>query len=240
MGFYRQLSRHYDEVFAVNPDEMRFASVLLRGRRRLLDIGCGTGNKTVFLAEGKEEVVAIDLDAAMIEAARTAHARPNIEYMALDMLRLGETFSAGRFDAAVCLGNTLVHLTGDGEIENLLRQAAGVLDATGVFVTQILNYDRILDQNVAALPRIETEHVVFTRNYAWSKGEMHFLTGIEDKPTGEVLHNDIILRPLRKAELEAALAAAGFGPFEYYGDYRGAPYGPDSFHLIVRAAKTAP
>lgn len=125
MGFYKQLSSRYDEIFAVNPAEMRFAVSCLAGRRRLLDMGCGTGNKTEILAGDKDAVTAFVLDPGMIAQARRNHARANIDYRVLNMLEIGRAFPPAGFDSAACLGNTLVHLSDPGEIPATLLATRG-------------------------------------------------------------------------------------------------------------------
>lgn len=233
MPFYMQLSQYYDEVFPVGEDEMRFVGDLLSGRRRILDMGCGTGNKTAILA-GDAQTVGIDANAGMIDAATRQNARPNISYMVLNMLETAQAFAPGSFDAALCLGNTLAHLTGPDDLTAFLRQTRTVLEDGGECIAQILNYDRILDNGVTSLPVIDAKHVRFLRNYEWRDGVMHFVTDLEVK-NGGTYHNDIVLRPIRKRELADALEREGFSRIDYFGDYSGAPYGKDSFHLIARA-----
>lgn len=234
MGFYQELSNHYDEIFPVNASEMTFARSLIKGKERLLDMGCGTGNKTVILAEGEKEAVGFDLDDGMIARAQHDNQRPTIRYLVLNMLDIDREFGRDSFDAAVCLGNSLVHLLEPGELEAVFLKVARILSPSGRFVVQILNYDRILDAGITELPVIETENVVFRRRYAIRDGVLHFLTELQQKASGEILQNDIPHRPIRKYELEAAFAAAGFSAVDYYGSYAGAEYAKDSFHLIAR------
>lgn len=236
MPFYEELSRYYDEIFTANAQEMRFVNGLLAEARSVLDIGCGTGNKTEHFAQPRRRVIGFDLDAGMIAQAREKHAGENIEYLVLDMMDMAGRFGAGGFDAVLCLGNTLAHLTEPGALAEMLGQTGRVLTKDGLFVTQILNYDRILDQGVTALPRIETPQVTFIRRYEWRDGDMHFLTDLR-VADGENYHNDIVLRPLRQTELAEALNAAGFGRVEYYGGYDGAAYTAESFHLIAAARR---
>lgn len=236
MGFYEELARHYDEVFPASPAELGFVGGLIAGRRRLLDIGCGTGNKTEILARNVGETVAFDLDAGMIARAKASHAAANVEYRTLDMLRLREAFPPESFDSAVCLGNTLAHLSADG-VHAFLGELAAVMSPGGVFVVQLVNYDRILEQGIDALPRIETDGATFVRRYRWRDGEMHFVTTLEAKETGERFDNDIVLNPIRRDELAAALAAASFGGVRWFGSYAGDEYRADnSFHLIAVGA----
>lgn len=234
MTFYEQLSRYYDEVFPAGEAEMHFVRDMLAGCERILDIGCGTGNKTEILSEGAR-AVAFDADPGMIAAARRRHAAPNIRYLVLDMLEMNKAFAAGDFDAALCLGNTLAHLNREKDLPAFLGQAWGVLTEDGVFIAQILNYDRIVRQHITELPPLETANVRFERRYDWRDDNMHFVTDLDVKRDGEVFRNDIVLRPILKHELDDALTAAGFRRIEHYGSYAGTPYDADSFHLIVRA-----
>ncbi len=233
MDFYQELSRYYDEIFAASAAEMSFINQNIPQGAAVLDIGCGTGNKTVHLASRAAFIDAIDLDEGMIAKAGLDNARPNIRYAALDMNEINKDFAGKRFDAVLCLGNTLVHLLSPEAIGDFLGKTRALLTPNGAFIMQILNYDRIITQNVTDLPLIDTPHVRFLRRYDWKDGEMHFVTAIEIKSTGERLVNDIPLYPLRKAELENLLAGAGFGQVELFGSYQGAPLNEDSFLVMA-------
>ncbi len=67
------------------------------GRRRLLDLGCGTGAMARTLAEHFQAVIAVDPSAAMIAAARAADdaGHPNIRWVTA---RAEDFADAGRFD----------------------------------------------------------------------------------------------------------------------------------------------
>lgn len=234
MGFYEELSRHYDAVFPAKAGEMRFIDSIAGGRR-MLDVGCGTGNKTALLAKDGRTIAAIDLDPEMIETARRRHPAPGVEYRALDMMRIAGAFPGASFDSAICLGNTLAHIVEPEALRLFLESLRRVLAPAGVFATQILNYDRILDRGVSALPDIRADGVVFLRRYEWRGGAMRFVTSLAVDESGETYENDVILRPIRKAELADALATAGFERVDYYGGYDGSPLSGDSFHLIAAA-----
>lgn len=257
MNFYTALSTYYDEIFAVSQSDMDFINKFLPPKGRILDVGCGTGNKTVLLhslsgasganspsgpsnassPSGANSIVAIDLDAGMIEYARTHHARPHIHYQQLDMRHIATQFgsksaAAIPFDAVLCLGNTLVHLP-KNELAPFFHAVKDVLRSGGSCVIQILNYDRIIDKSISLLPIIETEHTIFTRHYHVRDGSMHFCTSITLRATGESVNNDIILYPLRTGALEQLLSTAGFRKIHWYGSFAGAPLSEDSFAAIV-------
>ncbi|MCC8167454.1 MAG: class I SAM-dependent methyltransferase [Planctomycetes bacterium] len=239
MPDYSRMAEWYDEIFPVAPAEMAFVNARLHDRRRILDIGCGTGNKTVLLAPGRDDVVAIDADDGMIAAATTGHPGPNIRYAVLDMADLAGHFPVSSFDAAVCLGNTLTHLAGPDSLRRFLDSLGRVLVPGGRFVAQILNYDRIIENGVTDLPRIETAKVVFTRRYDWRDGLMHFVTDCLDKASGTTDHGDTVLYPFRKNEIESLLADAGFAAPECFGAYDGSEWTMASYHFIFDTASPA-
>lgn len=233
MGFYQELSRFYDEIFAVDTEEMAFVRTLLQGAKRILDIGCGTGNKTVHFSANAEEVAAVDLDEEMIAKAKALNARDNIRYGVVNMLDIGRAFSGTHFDGIACLGNTLVHLPSTKAIQTTLEEMRALLAPGGVCVIQILNYDRIIAKKIQTLPVIETPNVRFMRGYEWHGGEMHFVTALELKKTKQVLHNDIVLYPLGKNDFSRMLLNARFRQTDYYGSYQGVAYTEASFVTIA-------
>lgn len=237
MSFYKSISEQYDAIFPVDAAEMAFAGKLLEGRRKILDIGCGTGNKTVHLKNSHNEIIAVDGDETMIERARHDNARPGITYEVMDMRHICESFAAETFDAALCLGNTLAHLPSPREIADMLRETALLLNNAGVCVIQILNYDRILKNKVRELPVLEAERFRFSRFYDWKDGEMLFVTELFLKDSGKTVKNSVPLYPLRKAELDSALTAAGFSRVDYFGSYSGEALAENSFVLIAAAYK---
>ncbi|MDL2316936.1 class I SAM-dependent methyltransferase [Desulfovibrio sp. OttesenSCG-928-A18] len=237
MDFYEVLSRYYDGIFPVGEEDMAFLTRLVRGCGPILDLGCGTGNKTEFFAldaaGDNRSVTAIDSDKAMIEQARNAHARSNIRYETMDMQDIDLRLKPASFDAVLCLGNTLVHLTAQDEIRALLGKVHALLTERGRLLIQILNYDRILTREQYSLPLLESHEALFTRRYIWKEGEMRFVTSLQVKESGQTFSNDIPLVPLRKAELDAQLELAGFRSRTYYGSFSGEAYSDDSFVSIV-------
>lgn len=241
MTFYSSISAYYDEIFPVDAGEMAFVKKQLddsiNGCRQVLDIGCGTGNKTMHLAGGERQITAIDGDPEMINEAKKNNAAPGIEYMALNMAEIATVFQPQSFDALLCLGNTLVHLPKPEDIARLLADMGEVLKPGGLAVIQILNYDRVLDKMMHALPDLENENIKFTRYYAFDGCEMRFVTKLLVKKNGEEINNSIPLYPLRKHELNCMLGEAGFLKVDHYGSYSGEPLTENSFPLIAVARK---
>ena len=237
MSLYSDLSDFYDMVFAVSEAELAFVSSSLPPETRLLDVGCGTGNKTVIFAQKVRSVVGIDPDASMINKAKKNNSGNNLSYEVGDMESLATSFGPGAFTAVTCMGNTLVHITEPTLIQKVINDIYGLLVDGGVFIGQILHYDYILGNKITSLPILETDKVIFERGYDLSQKPIKFMTVIHDKEKGAQFHNETPLYPLLRKELEDMLSIAGFKNSEFFGSYAGEPLKDDSLPLIVRAYK---
>jgi len=243
MNFYQELSCYYDEIFPAEAADLAFLNAALAGKKRLLDLGCGTGNKTTWLAAPEREIVGLDLDENMIAQAQCRHAGPGLEYRVGDLTAFGREFPTASFDGLLCLGNTLAHLTESGELKRFFDDAAQVLMPGGLLVIQILNYDHILDSGLTELPVIDTERVIFRRRYQQAGSLLRFQTRLEIKgsctggsASGSAFNNDIPLRPIRRAELAAFLIQA-FADLSFHGGYDGHPLGASDLALLSLARR---
>ena len=86
----------------------RVADVAASPRRRVLDVGCGTGNLAIACADRGARVVGIDNDAGMLEVARekagSRRGPGSLEFVELSAMELEDRFVLRSFDAAVsCL-----------------------------------------------------------------------------------------------------------------------------------------
>jgi SAM-dependent methyltransferase len=102
--------------------EARFVDALLPRGARVLDAGCGPGRVGAALQARGHTVVGIDVDPALIEAARADHPGPRWLVGDLATLDLDED----PFDVAVLAGNVLVFVAPGSERTVLARVAAHV------------------------------------------------------------------------------------------------------------------
>jgi 2-polyprenyl-3-methyl-5-hydroxy-6-metoxy-1,4-benzoquinol methylase len=102
--------------------EARFMDALLARGSRVLDAGCGPGRISGELHARGHSVVGVDVDPALIEAARADFPGPH--YVVADLA----TFESDEkpFDAAVLAGNVLIFVAPESEQQVLTRIAAHV------------------------------------------------------------------------------------------------------------------
>ena len=225
MKFYESIAEYYELIFDPEDSAEIIDGLFLGpGSRRIIDIGCATGKLAAGLAALKHEVTGIDLDEKMIGLALENYSRKglSLNFASENMLNISNAFERDYFGAAVCVGNTIVHLDGAAEIEEFFRALNLILSPGAVFVGQILNYDRIMSKKIDKLALIENDKIKFERYYdldiAKNKGKILFKTKLTVKENGVVIGNEAQLYPAKKQEILGALTAAGFTDINFYSD----------------------
>jgi SAM-dependent methyltransferase len=90
--------------------EARLVDAMLPRGSRVLDAGCGPGRVGAELADRGHDVVGVDVDPQLIEAARADHPGPTWLVADLTELDLPAAGQPEPFDAAVCAGNVMPYL----------------------------------------------------------------------------------------------------------------------------------
>lgn len=239
MAFYDELSRYYDDIFPFNQTTYNFLSQRFVAHGKILDIATGTGNYALALAKDGYAVTAIDLDEKMIQALENKKGNQKLQLTAnvMNMLNLS-LLEQNSYDGAFCIGNSLVHLQTIDAIKKALEEIYALLKSTGQLVLQIVNYDRILRDQVQDLPLINRPELglKFIRKYDLVDHMIHFKTRLIVGPS-ETYDNVITLYPLCSNELENLLHKVGFKNIKFYGAFNGHDYDKDAFPLIVTAVK---
>ena len=227
MGFYKSVADYYHYMFPINRRQIEF---LYKNYPRsneldLLDIGCGTGALGYELAKEFNTVTGIDIDDVMLEKAKSKNPPDNLTFIKMDMLDISKNFEPNSKDIITCFGNTLVHLESPKAILKFFKQCKGILKEDGKLIIQIINYERILDQNISSLATIQNPEIKFERNYNYNKSKniIDFNTTLTIKETGEEIKNSIPIYPLRRKEITPLISRAGFTGIRYYGNFRGDP-----------------
>jgi SAM-dependent methyltransferase len=119
--------RRFEELAAAGADMHGEATfVESYGPGSVLDAGCGTGRVAIELSRRGYEVVGIDMDPAMLEAAR--HKAPQLQWIVADLAdpeMADPTLGIGRhFDIVVMAGNVLIFVAPGTEGSVLSNMAA--------------------------------------------------------------------------------------------------------------------
>ncbi len=254
--FYSSIAELYDEIFPYKPVQKEFVEHHLKpkgslGEQCVLDIGCGTGSLALHLSKSYSTIIGLDPDKEMLDLARIkalkfkAEHRDELEdlgtwvFLEKGMLDLENEFAPASFDAVLCFGNTLVHLADQEQIKSFLKQAYRIMKPGAELMMQIINYDRILDNQLDGLPTIENELIKFERRYSYpDQAEViRFQTTLTIKETPQMIENDIPLLAIRPAWLNSQVEQTGFVNLKEFSNFKGEPFHVDAQPYILTAEK---
>lgn len=236
--FYQSIAGHYDDIFPLSDSLRKFlVSFGITKEDHVLDVGCAAGEIAVYLAQYAHTVTGIDLDPKLIEIAHSKkHQRgiENVRFLIGDMNDLDISFGPNQFRVILCLGNTLVHLLSIGIINDFFRKISTILSEDGLFIFQILNYEKILTTKTTELPLIENEKITFKRHYDHEthKPLLVFSTSLRVKETSEIINNSIDLYPLKHTELMNMSSRHLFRSIRFCGGFDGKAFRKEDDLLI--------
>ena len=116
----------------------------------ILEIGCGTGKNTVFLAQIGQNVTAVDFSPGMIERARQKVKAENVRFSTMDITRPWN-FGRQSFDLIVC-NLVLEHIQ---DLSFVFTEAARTLRSNGRFYLNELHPFKQYDGKKARFYRNE-------------------------------------------------------------------------------------
>lgn len=233
---FSSLATVYDQIMA-DVDYQGWCEFLLRqasvrGFRggTILDLGCGTGNAAIPLAQQGFEVTGLDSSAEMLAVARSK--APGLDW------RLGEftSFSTGTsFDLVVSLFDSLNNLLSAVDLLRTARRVASQLRPGGLF---------FFDANTSAGLAEPWED---GRVEAWA-GDVHYCWTHSYDPLGKLARIEVCWeyegrcftevhqeRPIDLGEVEPLLVKAGFTEVETLTYPDGSPATSDADRIWVCA-----
>lgn len=253
MAFYTSIAKWYDDIFPFDESQYAFISGVLDphlagsrsvragkdpvSNRSFLDVGCGTGTLLSAFSDRFKRVSGLDMDEALLSLAAKKllpGEGKKVDLIEGDMRKLDSLFPNDEFSFIGSFGNTLPHALGPEELVKVLTSIRTLLETDGVFLFQIINYDRILDTHERSLPTIYRGEVSFERLYSLPKssGLLDFDTILCDPEHEVEIANTVELFPVRKGQIQEYLKSAGFDHVSFFGDFLGNPWTPESFLCI--------
>jgi SAM-dependent methyltransferase len=235
--FYEKIADDYERMTEEPARLSREIPFLLNeikqiGGTEILDVGCGTGGHARALAAEGLHVLGIDISPAMIEKAQ---AGPRVEGARFEIATVAEIAnrSAVRFDAVLCLGNTLPHLvTEEISLAKVSRQIALLLRRGGLFIGQIVNVTWVEAAGIRLQPvRSWTDagkEVLLTRHYINTGGStmLMLVSRMVRRPgetawRAETFHQ--FLQKIVPIEIERAFESGPWGNYRNFGGWAGEP-----------------
>lgn len=212
---YDQL--YHDKDYAAECDllERIFAHFGRDDVRRVLDLGCGTGNHALRLAGRGFDVVGVDRSPEMLDIARARASSPvRFELGDVTSVRLGESF-----DAVLMMFAVLGYQVRTDDVVAGLRTARSHLTPGGLFVCDVWYGPAVLAQRPADRARV-LELPSGGQLIRVASGELdvrhdaclvrYRMWSIEDGRVTSEVHEEHLMRYFFEPELEHLLAECGF------------------------------
>jgi glycine/sarcosine N-methyltransferase len=214
----------------------------------ILDVACGTGMHAIALAQRGYRLIGADLSQPMIERARENASASGVavRFETVGFGRLQTEFAPERFDALLCLGNSLPHLLTLLGLYSALDDFSACLRPGGLLLLQNRNFDAVMTQQQRWMePQAHQEtdrEWLFLRCYDFDQdGLITFHVVTLYRKSGDEWQQQVSstrLRPLYQAELLDALSAAGFEELTSYGSMSGDTFDSSSSgNLVITARK---
>ncbi|MBU9721030.1 MULTISPECIES: class I SAM-dependent methyltransferase [Bacillaceae] len=243
MDFYTTLSTYYDDIFKLNKKAVSFIGKVMNDKQgqHILDLGAGTGEEAIAFARKGMNVVATDNNELMVKNMQQKASElslSGIETLQLDMKDISLLPHTNSFDAIYCIGNTFVHLFNEIEMVKVLNDCYSRLKPGGNFIIQIVNYDRIIEENITELPKINNadKGIEFQRFYEKIGENLSFKMKLSKKQeTGKTItfESKTKLLPIKMEDFHSILQKSNFTNWEFHGSYNFEKWSIDSPALIA-------
>jgi len=139
----------------------------------VLDLGCGTGNMTQFLAEKGYDMIGVDNAEEMLEIAMEKRAKSgyDILYLLQDM-REFELYGTVRAIVSIC--DSINYITEEEDLAEVFRLVNNYLDPKGIFIfdfNTVYKYSEVLGNQTIAEDREECSFI--WDNYYYEDEQMN-------------------------------------------------------------------
>ena len=188
-----------------------------RGVKRVLDVATGTGFHSIRLLKAGFDVTSADGSPVMLAQAfeNARKAGFLMRTVQADWRWLSRDINE-KYDAVICLGNSLTHLFSEQDRRKALAEFYTVLKHDGILILDQRNYDGILDNGFSS------KHVYYYCGENVSAEPEYVDEGLArfqyTFPDGSAYHLNMF--PLRKEYLRRLMNEVGFQQVKTYADFQ--------------------
>jgi 2-polyprenyl-3-methyl-5-hydroxy-6-metoxy-1,4-benzoquinol methylase len=137
----------------------KFASRFLRKNHTIIDVGCGKGNGSVFLAKQCKKIIAVDYDKDLIQKNTQEYKNiKNLHFERFDLLKSNKKFHE-KFDALVSM-DVIEHFD-KNDLNRVVKNYASLIKKNGFAVIGTPNIE---SRKFASKRRLDTHPFEFNSN----------------------------------------------------------------------------
>ncbi len=195
--------------------------------KKVFDSCMGDGCDSIYLIKEGFDVTSNDLDKLFIKKAqkRAKQGGTVLNITEFDWRELDKHFKQGRFDAVLCLGNSLTYLFKREDQLKTLKNFLFLLRDCGILIIDERNYQYFLDKREEILKEGKFS---YSKKYVYCGDKVHgepieisedkVRMQYTDERTGKKGY--LILYPFKRNELSGLLKGVGFTKIEQFSDYK--------------------
>ena len=237
---YASFAERYDWMDQDNPPRREFFQSLFGKHdvKTLLDCACGTGRDLLMFHSMGLDVVGSDKSDSMLAIARRSIGETDVPVRRIDYCELPESYDT-RFDAVVCLSNSINEALEDAETLRALRSMRSVLHTGGILVFDQGQSDASMRDPPAFAPIVNNRDVTrfFTMEYAGNVQTVSIFDFIHTKDTCDFKHTSVRIRIRLLDSWREMLREAGFDEVTFFGDWDSTSYDRNSSQRLIAVAK---
>lgn len=232
-------SVHYYKLYAYRDatEAARFLEELIarlrpRGRARVLDLGCGAGRHSKYLASKNLRVTGMDLAAGSIREAKKSE-QPGLRFLQHDMR---VPFGQESFDFVFSFFTSFGYFEKPGEHMSVVRNIATSLRQGGRLVLDYLNV-RYAETRLASEETKEIDGFIY-RLTRWTDARSFFKRIMVEDGSGKPIEYVERVAKFTPQDFECMFALHDLSLEDVHGDYRLSPYNAlTSPRMILMARK---
>ncbi len=228
--YYHQLYKSHDEQEARAALDQLLQALALKPGARVLDLACGKGRHSRYLAEKGFEVTGLDISHASILFAKQFE-HPNLTFYQHDMRK---PFRSNYYDAVMNMFTSFGYFKTDAEHRATLTHVARNLKPGALFLLDFLN-SSFVQQNLVRSEVKTVEKITFELK-RWVRDGFVFKT-VKFETGGRVFRFQEQVRLFELADFEALFEKVGLRIQQTYGGYDLAPFEVNTSKRLILVAE---
>jgi SAM-dependent methyltransferase len=197
----------------------------------ILDLACGAGRHMLEFERRGLKAIGLDLSAPLLQQAHDSNS--DLRLVRGDMRHL--PFADASFQFVANFFTSFGYFADPEEDARVLVEIRRVMKLGGYFALDFLNAERVRAGLVDGDERLHDDRRVVQKRRLEENGkvvvkEIRIFEANDDRPLGTYYERVRLYTP---DELQAMLRAACLEPERSYGDYNGAPPGPEAPRFIL-------
>ena len=231
-NYYHLLYENRNEAEAAAFIDALLAHLQPAAGSRMLDLACGKGRHSHYLAQKGFEVVGLDLSVQSITAARAMEC-DNLTFYTHDMRR---PYSAAAFDCVFSFFTSFGYFETVREDQAVFDSVAKNLRKGGIFVLDFMNAEKVVRTLVPTGEKTGRDEKTKEKvHFQWQKRvENGFIyKKIDFKTATQQYSFEERVRAFTLADLQILAEKAGFKILNVFGDYELAAYDAENSDRMV-------